>query len=319
MNKLLEVKNLCVHFFINKGLFRPKKILYAVNDVSFDVGEGEILGIVGESGCGKSSLGLALVNLNKITHGEILFQGQPLSQLNKGNEARKNIQYIFQDPIASLNPRMTVFEIIAEPLKVHYPHLLESAIIEQVLAMMKQVGLSEHQLYAYPQEFSGGQCQRISIARALILKPKLIICDESVSALDVSIKSQIINLLKDLQQKFHLTIIFISHDLGVLKHLCDKILVMYLGKVMEISSHTHLDNFHHPYSQALLSAVLVPDPKFKQTLKLIEGTLPSPTAPPPGCVFSSRCPLADEKCQQKSPPMIELSDGTKAACFKIPV
>lgn len=328
MIKLLEVKNLCVYFSLQSSLLglSPKKTVYAVDDVSFNVYQGETLGILGESGCGKSSLARALVGLNPITSGSIIFNGETLADSktvpNEKNWRifRKDIQFIFQDSIASLNPRMTVLELISEPLKTYYPKLSQEEVTKHVLSMMEKVGLSEYQLHRYAQEFSGGQCQRISIARALILQPKLIICDESVSALDVSIKSQIINLLKVLQKQLNLTIIFISHDLGVVKHLCDRVMVMYLGHVMEIANNESLYvHPRHPYTQALLSAVLIADPdmEHQKELKLLEGDFPSPTNPPPGCVFSTRCPIASAECQKARPPLLELPEGTKAACIKV--
>lgn len=322
-NKLLQIKNLKVHFSSPHQFFEPKKTVYALNNLSFDVYSGEILGIVGESGCGKSSLARALVNLNSITDGEIIFEEKHLlSQFSEKewHPFRKEIQYIFQDSIASLNPRMTVFELIAEPLSVYYSHLSSQEIKFKVLEMMKLVGLSEHQLYRYAQEFSGGQCQRITIARALIIHPRLLICDESISALDVSIKAQIINLLKDLQKHFNLTIIFISHDLSVVQHICDRVLVLYLGYMMELSN---VDNLYahprHPYTKALLSAIPIPDPHLahQKKVELLDGELPSPLNPSQGCPFCTRCPLADEYCHQEKPAIKALSDGTLVACFKV--
>lgn len=236
----------------------------------------------------------------------------------KWHNYRKNIQFVFQDPIASLNPRMTVAEIIAEPLEIYNPILTKIEVMHQVVEIMKLVGLSVDQINRYPLEFSGGQCQRIGIARALILKPKLIICDESVSALDASIKAQIINLLKDLQQKLNLTIIFISHDLSVVKHICDRVLVMYLGNIMELSSKEVIyKTSHHPYSSALLSAVPIanPDIERKKVIKLLEGELPSSINPPVGCVFNSRCPKADDRCRATRPERRILDDGSLVACF----
>jgi oligopeptide transport system ATP-binding protein len=238
-NVLLSIKNLKVYFELKRGLLSKKAIVHAVDNVSFDVYEGETLGIVGESGCGKSTLARSLVGLSSITAGEVLFLNKDnlaCARDSRWHQLRKDIQFIFQDPIASLNPRMTVMEIIAEPLKVYYPRLSDEEVKNKVLDMMHLVGLSDNQINRYPQEFSGGQCQRIGIARALILQPKLIICDESVSALDVSIKAQIINLIKDLQKKLGLTVIFISHDLSIVKHICDRVLVMYLGNIMELST-----------------------------------------------------------------------------------
>ncbi len=248
--KILKIKNLKVHF----------KQVRAVDGVDFDVFEGETLGIVGESGSGKSSLARALCGLNRITSGSALFEDRielATATARQWREVHQHLQLVFQDPVATLNPRMTAAEIIAEPLITFHPRMAKTAVIDKVIAIMKLVGLKPDQLNRYPQEFSGGQCQRIGVARALILEPKLLICDESVSALDVSIKAQIINLLQDLQEKFKFTILFISHDLGLIRHLCDRVLVMYLGKIVEIGpKHTIYTAPQHPYTQALLSAVL---------------------------------------------------------------
>ena len=321
MQKLLEIKNLKVHFPLKKSLFAKSQVVHAVDNVSFDVYEGETLGIVGESGCGKSSLARSLVGLNQITAGEVVFlttEHLETACASRWHKYRENIQFIFQDPVASLNPRMTVAQIIAEPLEIYKPTLTRIEVMNQVVEIMKLVGLSVDQINRYPLEFSGGQCQRIGIARALILNPKLIICDESVSALDASIKAQIINLLKDLQQKLNLTIIFISHDLSVVKHICDRVLVMYLGNIMELSSKDILyKTSHHPYSSALLSAVPIANPNVERQkeIKLLEGELPSSITPPVGCVFNSRCPKADDKCRAIRPESRILDDGSLVACF----
>jgi len=322
-DKLLTIKNLKVYFELKRGLFAKKATVYAVDNVSFDVYAGETLGIVGESGCGKSTLARSLVGLTPITAGEVTFLGQDnlaSATASRWHELRKNIQFIFQDPVASLNPCMTVLEIIAEPLRIYSPQLNPQQIKDRVLDIMQLVGLSANQMNRYPQEFSGGQCQRIGIARALILQPKLLICDESVSALDVSIKAQIINLIKDLQRKLGLTVIFISHDLSVVKHISDRVLVMYLGNIMELGTNELTFTRHyHPYTQALLSAVPIANPQLekKRQLKLLEGDLPSPVNPPHGCVFSSRCPLADDDCRQNRPALKAQPDGSLVACFKV--
>ena len=320
--KLLEIKDLKVHFELKKSLFAKPKVVHAVDGVSFDVFAGETIGIVGESGCGKSSLARSLVGLNQITGGSVVFLGsENLDSANarQWHKLRKDIQFIFQDPVASLNPRMTVAEIIAEPLKIYSPQLSDTEVMERVLELMQLVGLSINQINRYPLEFSGGQCQRIGIARALVLNPKLIICDESVSALDVSIKAQIINLLKDLQKKLNLTIMFISHDLSVVKHICDRVLVMYLGNIMELATKDNLySKSHHPYTEALLSAVPIANPELerKKVVKLLEGDLPSPVNPPVGCVFNSRCPKAEDGCRASRPQPRFMQDGTLVACFK---
>ncbi|MDD3265720.1 MAG: ATP-binding cassette domain-containing protein [Burkholderiales bacterium] len=307
MKKILEVQDLKVHFELSGGLFSAKKIVHAVDGINFDVFEGETIGIVGESGCGKSSLARALCGLNKITSGSAIFDGKiDLAKANgkQWDEVHKQVQFIFQDPVAALDPRMTVAEIIAEPLRTLFPDMKKDKVLEKVLSTMKLVGLSSNQINRYPQEFSGGQCQRIGIARALILEPKVLICDESVSALDVSIKAQIINLLQDLQQKLKLTIIFISHDLGIIKHICNRIMVMYLGNIMELGEKRALyANPMHPYTNALLSAVPVANPNTEKTKKiqLLEGELPSPLNPPKGCVFSTRCPKVKDECKITRP------------------
>ncbi len=321
MRKILEVKNLKVHFELNGGFFKAKKVVHAVDGINFDVFEGETLGIVGESGCGKSSLARALCGLNKITSGSALFNGIDLANASakQWDEVHKQMQFIFQDPVAALDPRMTVAEIIAEPLVTLYPHMKTTEVMEKVFATMKLVGLTKNQVNRYPQEFSGGQCQRIGIARALILEPKVLICDESVSALDVSIKAQIINLLQELQQKLKLTILFISHDLGVIKHICNRILVMYLGNIMELGEKkTIYSNPLHPYTKALLSAVPVANPELEKTkvVQLLEGELPSPVNPPQGCVFNTRCPITGEECRATRP-IEKIVHKHSISCFKV--
>ncbi|MDQ5947979.1 MAG: oligopeptide transport system ATP-binding protein [Pseudomonadota bacterium] len=321
MKKILEVKNLKVHFELSSGLFKPKKVVHAVDGIDFEVFEGETLGIVGESGCGKSSLARALCGLNKITSGSALFNGIDLAKATakQWDEVHKQMQFIFQDPVAALDPRMTVAEIIAEPLVTLYPNMKQTEVMAKVFSTMKLVGLSQNQVNRYPQEFSGGQCQRIGIARALILEPKVLICDESVSALDVSIKAQIINLLQELQQKLKLTILFISHDLGVIKHICNRILVMYLGNIMELGAKkTIYSDPLHPYTKALLSAVPVANPELEKAkvIQLLEGELPSPVNPPHGCVFHTRCPLASEACSL-SRPTEKIVREHSVSCFKV--
>lgn len=263
--KILEIKDLKVHFKKSSGLFRPKQLICAVDGIDFEVFEGETLGIVGESGCGKSSLARALCGLNPITSGSALFDGRidlAKATAKQWKTIHQQLQMIFQDPFAALNPRMTIAEIIAEPLITIYQQMAKKQVIAKVIAMMKQVGLNANQVNRYPQELSGGQCQRVGIARALILEPKLLICDESVSALDASIKGQIINLLQDMQQRLKFTILFISHDLGVIKHICDRVLVMYLGKIMEIGPKKSIYTApQHPYTRALLAAVPTVDLK----------------------------------------------------------
>ncbi|VGM96690.1 Glutathione import ATP-binding protein GsiA [uncultured Avibacterium sp.] len=307
----------------NEGfLFKKKQTLYAVNHVSFKLYEGETLGVVGESGCGKSTLARSIIGLVKAAGGNILWLGKDLSQQSEKqwHDTRKDIQMIFQDPLASLNPRMTIGNIIAEPLKIYFPHLSTDEVKERVQAMMLKVGLLPNLINRYPHEFSGGQCQRIGIARALIIEPKLIICDEPVSALDVSIQAQVVNLLKSLQKEMGLSLIFIAHDLAVVKHISDRVLVMYLGNAVELGTYDKV--YHetkHPYTKALMSAVPIPDPDLERgkKIQLLEGDLPSPINPPSGCVFRTRCPIADTECTL-SKPRLEGNEQHLVACFKVP-
>lgn len=305
---LLSVRDVCVEFplYKRKGFRNVKHILKAVNNISFDLSRGETLGIVGESGCGKSTLARAILGLNKPVSGSIKLHGEELIGLasHEFQEKRRHMQVIFQDPLASLNPRMTIGEIIAEPLQTFYPELSKQEIKARVKSIMDKVGLLPNQINRYPHEFSGGQCQRIGIARALIIEPEIIVCDEPVSALDVSIQAQIINLLMELQKELGLALIFIAHDLSVVKHISDRILVAYLGKAMEISDRDSL--YHspmHPYTRALITAVPIPDPreeKNKQVM-ILSGDLPSPINPPSGCVFRTRCPDATTECENSEP------------------
>lgn len=320
---ILSVRDLKVHFKIKSKQawpWEPKKKLKAVDGVSFDLYAGETLSIVGESGCGKSTLARALIHLAPATSGEITWFNKRMMQAsdNEWLAVRKDVQMIFQDPLASLNPRMTIAQIIGEPLKIHRPELGKAQVLEKVRAMMKLVGLTEHQINRYPHEFSGGQCQRIGIARALILEPKLVICDEPVSALDVSIQAQIINLLKELQKKMGLALLFIAHDLAVVKHISDRVLVMYLGREMELAEKRALyANPTHPYTRALLSAIPIPDPDLerKKTIQLLLGDLPSPINPPSGCVFRTRCPKAETRCSQETIVLKRVDDATQSSCL----
>jgi oligopeptide transport system ATP-binding protein len=320
---LLSVRDLKVHFKVKHDgpwPWAPSRTLKAVDGVSFDLFAGETLGIVGESGCGKSTLARACLNLIPATDGSIVWRGKEMRGASEHAwlNVRRDVQMIFQDPLASLNPRMTIAQIIAEPLRTHHPELSQQEVMAQVTAMMQRVGLTAQQINRYPHEFSGGQCQRIGIARALILKPKLIICDEPVSALDVSIQAQIINLLKELQAEMGLALIFIAHDLAVVKHISKRILVMYLGHEMEVAEKNALYlQPRHPYTQALLSAIPIPDPQRERSkvIQLLHGDLPSPINPPSGCVFRTRCPQAIERCAMEVPPLRSLSDKTQAACL----
>jgi oligopeptide transport system ATP-binding protein len=318
---LLSVRDLHVHFNVRgEGLFPKKRTLKAVNGVNLDLYPGETLGIVGESGCGKSTLARALLNLIPATSGQVVWLGKDMAHAKSEDwmGVRKHAQMVFQDPLASLNPRMNVAQIIGEPLRTHRPELSRDEVLARVKQVMTRVGLMENQLYRYPHEFSGGQCQRIGIARALILEPKLVVCDEPVSALDVSIQAQIINLLKDLQKQMNLALIFIAHDLAVVKHVSQRILVMYLGRVMEVADkHELYAAPKHPYTRALLSAVPLADPRLERgkQVQMLPGDLPSPLSPPSGCVFRTRCPHAFDRCAAEVPPLIEVNGQSRAACW----
>lgn len=321
---LLDVKNLKVHFEIDsKSLWPWAKpgILKAVDGVDIQLYQGETLGVVGESGCGKSTFARAIIGLVEATEGQVVWLGDDVTQLSKEarRETRKDMQMIFQDPLASLNPRMSVGDIIAEPLKTFYPELSKDEVKLQVKQMMDKVGLLPNVINRYPHEFSGGQCQRIGIARALILKPKMIICDEPVSALDVSIQAQVINLLKELQKEMGLSLVFIAHDLSIVKHISDRVLVMYLGNEVEVGESKALfSDPKHPYTRALMSAVPIPDPRIERAKKIemLEGELPSPMNPPSGCVFRTRCPIADESCAQTRP-RLQGSITHAVSCLKV--
>jgi len=314
---VLEVRNLSVHYRIARA-GGGQALLRAVEDVSFSVRRGQTLGIVGESGSGKSSIARALLRLVPAAGGTAQFRGADLLALEGAalQQARRHVQMIFQDPLASLDPRMTVEDIIAEPLRVFARELNTAQRRSAVLAMMERVGLAAEHLTRFPHEFSGGQAQRIGIARALILKPDLVVCDEPLSALDVSIKSQISNLLKDLQRELGLTLLFISHDLAAVRFSCDDVLVLYLGRVMELAPRDVLfATPRHPYTRALLDAVPVPDPAAARARRaaLLRGELPSPLAPPSGCVFRTRCPVAEPRCAALSPEARRIGD-TEVAC-----
>ncbi len=318
---LLKVEHLTTEFELpSKSFFKPPLILTAVNDVSFELKTGRTLGIVGESGCGKSTLGRSILRLIKAQKGRIMWQGGNLLDLTEEEmrAARRDMQIIFQDPIASLDPRMTVGDIIAEPLIVFEPKLTRAQRQDRVREIMAAVGLVPEMINRYPHEFSGGQAQRIGIARAVITRPKLIICDEPVSALDVSIQGQVITLLRRLRKEFGLTLIFISHDLSVVRLISDDVLVLYLGKVVEAGeAATVFDHPAHPYTQALFSAAPIPDPKLARGRERIrlQGDPPSPLNPPPGCVFSPRCWKATDICRTKMPPTEHVRPGQTAACY----
>lgn len=321
---LLEIDDLKVHFAIKEGrqwFWQPPKTLKAVDGVSLRLYGGETLGVVGESGCGKSTLARAIIGLAKATAGRVAWLGRDLLGQNEDawRQARNDMQMIFQDPLASLNPRMTIGEIIAEPLRTYHPKMPRQEVKERVRNIMIKVGLLPNLINRYPHEFSGGQCQRIGIARALILEPKLIICDEPVSALDVSIQAQVVNLLQKLQREMGLALIFIAHDLAVVKHISDRVLVMYLGHAVELGTCDEVyHNPLHPYTRALMSAVPIPDPdrEKNKVIQLLEGELPSPINPPSGCVFRTRCPMAGEECA-KTAPLLEGNFRHAVSCLKV--
>jgi oligopeptide transport system ATP-binding protein len=320
---VLKVRDLAVHFRVDTGrLFRHEyHTIRAVDQVSFDVHSAETLGIVGESGCGKSTLARAILGLVRPRGGSVEWLGEDL--VGKSEEAmrakRREIQLIFQDPSGSLDPRMTVGQIVAEPLRTFYPSMSKLQVRERVQGMMKMVGLSPEHINRYPHEFSGGQCQRIGIARALVVNPRLVVCDEPVSALDVSIQAQIINLLKDLQKKLQLSLIFIAHDLSVVRHVSDRVMVMYLGRVMEVADRDSIYlKPRHPYTRALIESVPIPDPvkERARARRSLQGDMPSPLNPPSGCVFRTRCPYATEACAEQVPALETLDDGNQVACIR---
>jgi oligopeptide transport system ATP-binding protein len=320
---LVHVRDLKMHFPITQGIIFQRRVgaVKAVDGVSFDIIKGETLGLVGESGCGKSTTGRAILQLYRPTAGDVLFDGENLTEL-KGEQLRRmrrRMQMIFQDPYASLNPRMTVGDIIGEPLVVHNISKGNERR-ERVQDLLRVVGLNPYFVNRYPHEFSGGQRQRIGVARALAVNPDFIICDEPISALDVSIQAQIINLLEDLQAEFDLTYLFIAHDLSVVRHISDRVAVMYLGKIVELTDRAELyENPLHPYTQALLSAVPIPDPVVEEQRQriILEGDVPSPVNPPIGCNFSTRCPVVMDICKEQDPEFLDSGDGHWAACFRV--
>jgi oligopeptide transport system ATP-binding protein len=321
---LLQVENLVKHFPIMQGflLQRQTGAVHAVDGISFDVRRGEILGLVGESGCGKSTAGRTILQIYRPTSGSVYFEGTNLVKL-KGEELRKfrrKMQMIFQDPYASLNPRMTVGEIIGDPLLVYNEAKSKKEIDENVRYLLELVKLDASYSNRYPHEFSGGQRQRIGVARALALRPQLIVCDEPISALDVSIQAQVVNLLVDLQKQFNLAYLFIAHDLSMVRHLCDRVAVMYLGVIVELAeSNEFYHNPLHPYTQALLSAVPIPDPMVEEQRQrtILKGEVPSPIHPPSGCRFHTRCPIAEDICSQVQPDWREIRPGHFTACHLV--
>lgn len=316
---ILETQRLQQHFKLKSGLFAQARYVHAVDDVSLDLRPGETLGLVGESGCGKSTLGRTLLKLYEPTSGQIVFQNEDITGV-KGKELRQlrsDMQMVFQDPVESLNSRHTVGGIIEEPLIVH-KRGTPAERRSRVKQLLKQVGLPEDALQRYPHEFSGGQRQRIGIARAIALEPKVLVCDESVSALDVSVQSQILNLLMELQRELNLSLIFISHDLSVVKHISDRIAVMYLGKIVELSdAETLYAEPKHPYTQSLIASIPVPDPRKRKKRQVLQGDVPSPINPPSGCRFHTRCPIATEQCKTDAPVLKSVSDKQAVACLLV--
>jgi len=318
MTALLEVKNLKVHFPVKRGMFRRAiDSVKAVDDVSFSIAPGETLGLVGESGCGKTTLGRAIVRLVDPTSGTVSLDAAEITGVNGAilRAHRRKLQMIFQDPYGSLNPRMTVADIIGEALDIHRLADSKPARRKRIAELLQAVGLDSAYAQRYPHEFSGGQRQRIGIARALAVEPKLIVCDEPVSALDVSVQAQIVNLLQDLQQQRGLAYLFIAHDLAVVEHISRRIMVMYLGKTVELADAKTITRApKHPYTQALISAVPVVDPDSKRQRIFLPGDVPSPIHPPAGCPFHPRCPIAEERCHTEIPPLREIASGHQVAC-----
>jgi oligopeptide transport system ATP-binding protein len=300
---LLAVRDAAVDFHIAEGVWRRPSVLRAVDGVSFDLDRGETLGVVGESGCGKSTLARAILGLVPLARGSVALEGRAVAYGERNQWWRRDIQVIFQDPLASLNPRMTVGQIVAEPLETLMPELSLPEMRRRVNGIMERVGLSAGHVNRYPHEFSGGQCQRIGLARALVSRPRIVLCDEPVSALDVSIQAQIVNLLTDLQQEMGLALVFIAHDLAVVRHISHRVMVMYLGRVAELADADGLYRHpKHPYTRALMAAVPVPDPGYRpQGAQILSGDVPSPLAPPSGCSFRTRCPIATDRCRTDRP------------------
>lgn len=319
-NVLIETKDLCKYYTGKKSIFsRTPSVVKAVDGINLSIREGETLGLVGESGCGKSTLGRTILRLIDSTSGQVLYRGQDILKYNKEQmwEMRKKLQIIFQDPYSSLNPRMTVYDLVSAPLDVYHIGTQEERK-EMVTNILKDVGLDQQYLNRFPHEFSGGQRQRIGIARALILNPEFVVCDEPVSALDVSVRAQVLNLMREMQQKRNLTYLFISHDLSVVRHISDRIAVMYLGSVAEVAEKEQLyANPTHPYTQALLSAIPIPDVDRKRQRIILEGDVPSAYNPPAGCKFHTRCPYATEACRTTVPQMKEIEPGHYVACHRV--
>jgi len=316
MTSLVELRNVVKEFPVGSGMFAGKSVVHAVSDVTLAIEKGETFALVGESGCGKSTLGRLMLNLIPVTSGEVLFNGTIISKISpdKMGDIRKKMQIIFQDPYASLNPRMNIRSIVAEPLITHKICSNKNEVTDRVKDLLMKVGIRPQFMTRYPHQFSGGQRQRIGIARALALNPELIICDEPVSALDVSIQSQILNLLSELQNEFNLTYLFISHDLSVVQNISNRVCIMFLGKVCEMGSTKEIyENPKHPYTRFLLEAVPKPDPKQRKEKQVLQGEMPSPVTPPKGCRFHTRCPYCTDQCKTEEPPLT-VKDGRLVAC-----
>ena len=316
---LIEARNLSKSFAIGGGFLAKKKVVRAVEDVSLQIQRGETFGLVGESGCGKSTIGRTLLRLYEPTSGQIFFEGSDITKANM-RPYRKKMQIVFQDPYASLDPRMTVGDIVGEPLDIYHAYESKAERREKILELLNLVGLNSEHMNRYPHEFSGGQRQRVSIARSMALRPDFIVCDEPISALDVSIQAQVINMLMELQQKLNMTYLFIAHDLNVVRHISKRVGVMYLGSLVEVCDANELyKNPLHPYTQALLSAIPIPDPNVSRSRHrvVLEGEVPSPMNPPKGCKFHTRCPYARDICREARPETIEVGQGHTCACHKV--
>jgi len=319
---LVQVRGLKKHFIVGKGLFRRGNLVQAVNGLDFDIHQGETLGLVGESGCGKSTAGRTILQLYKPTAGTIHYQGVDITALKHDAllEYRRKIQIIFQDPYSSLNPRLTVGNIISEPLLIHHPEMSKQDRLDYSKELLMQVNMNPGFINRYPHEFSGGQRQRIGIARALAVKPEFIVCDEPISALDVSVQAQVVTLMEELQKKMNLTYLFIAHDLSMVRHISNRVAVMYLGKIVELSDRDEIyEHPQHPYTQALLRAIPVPDPVYAEAhpLQSLEGEVPSPINPPKGCYFHPRCPMATQICREEAPIFEEKTAKHFCACHMV--
>lgn len=320
--KLLQIRGLKKHFVVGKGLFKRGNVVQAVNGLDFDIYSGETLGLVGESGCGKSTAGRTILQLYKPTAGSILYKDVDITTLKRDEllEYRRKIQIIFQDPYSSLNPRLTVGNIISESLLIHHPEMRKQERLDYSKELLMQVNMDPGFVNRYPHEFSGGQRQRIGIARALAVKPEFIVCDEPISALDVSVQAQVVTLMEELQERMNLTYLFIAHDLSMVRHISNRVAVMYLGKIVELADRDEIyEHPQHPYTQALLRAIPVPDPEYAAShpVQPLEGEVPSPIHPPKGCYFNPRCPLAQSICRQESPVFEEKAPRHFCACHMV--